>query len=73
MMPYVIRISSLDLDDTHTWQRPSAPRYLRSSFRPFTTAYSVYPTLKGATRQRDILKRRTTYAFCRITVEELTP
>jgi len=71
-MAYVIRTRNLDLDCTHTWQRSEAPRYLRSSFRPFTTAYSVYPTLKGATRQRNILKRRTTYAFCTITVEELT-
>lgn len=69
-MPYVIR--TRDLDCTHTWQRSTAPKYLCSSFRPFTTAYSVYPTLKGATRQRDVLKQNTRYAFCKLTVEELT-
>ena len=71
-MPYVIRTRDLDLDCSHTWQRSTAPQRMNNSFMTFTTAYSVYPTLKGATRQRDILKRRTTYAFCHITVEELT-
>ena len=70
-MAYVIRTRDLDLDCTHTWQRATAPQRMSNSFMPFTTAYSVYPTLKGATRQRDFLKRITTYAFCVITVEEL--
>ena len=67
---YVIRTRDLDLDQTHTWQRAGAPKYLASGFRPFVTGYSVYPTLRGAQRQRDALKLQ--YAFCIITVEELT-
>lgn len=70
-MPYVIRTRDLDYDCTHTWQRSKAPKYLSNSFCPFTTAHSVYPTLKGATRQRDFIKKITTYAFCHISVEEL--
>ena len=70
-MSYVIRTRDIDLDCTHTWQRTIAPNYMCKGFRPFTTVSSVYPTLKGATRQRDILKRRATYAFCHISVEEL--
>ena len=70
-MAYVIRTRNLDLDCTHTWQRAGAPRRMSNSFRPYITAYSIYPTLTGATRQRNILKRRTTYAFCTLTVEEL--
>ena len=69
---FVIRTRDLDLDQTHTWQRAGAPKYLASGFRPFVTGYSVYPTLVGATRQRDRLKRITRYAFCHITVEELS-
>ena len=69
---FVIRTRDIDLDQTHTWQRSTAPQRMNNSFMTFTTAYSVYPTLKGATRQRDILKRITRYAFCDITVEELS-
>jgi hypothetical protein len=71
-MAYVIRTRDLDLDCTFTWQRAKGTKYLSSSFQPFTTVNSVYPTLKGATRQRDFIKRITRYAFCTITVEELT-
>jgi hypothetical protein len=71
-MPYVIRTRDLDYDCTHTWQRAKAPQRMGNSFAPFTTAHSVYPTLKGAQRQRDFLKRITRYAFCHITVEKLT-
>ena len=70
-MAYVIRTRDLDLDCTHTWQRYTAPKYLSNSFMPFTTAHSVYPTLKGATRQMKFLRCITTYAFCNITVEKL--
>ena len=68
---YVIRTRDLDLDTTHTWQRATAPQRMGNSFMPFATAHSVYPTLKGATRQRNILKLSATYAFCYITIEEL--
>ena len=68
---YVIRTRDIDLDQTHTWQRACGPKLLSNSFRPFTTAYSVYNTLRGATRQCDALKRNPRYAFCHITVEEL--
>lgn len=72
MTMYVIRTRDLDLDQTHTWQRANAPKYLRKSFWPFVTGYSVYPTLRGAQRQCDRLKRKHQYAFCHITIEELS-
>jgi len=71
MTLYVIRTRDLDNDCTFTWQRAKAPHRMGNSFMPFTTSYSVYPTLKGATRQLNFLKRITRYAFCTITVEEL--
>ena len=67
---YVIRTRDLDLDTTSTWQRACGPKYLANSFCPFTTAHSVYPTLRGATRQCNILKSITRYAFCHITIEQ---
>jgi hypothetical protein len=69
---FVIRTRDLDLDCTHTWQRATAPKSMGNSFMPLTTAYSVYPTLKGATRQLNFIKRITRYAFCTITIEELS-
>jgi len=70
-MAYVIRTRDLDLDCTHTWQRYTAPKYLSNSFRPFTTEHSVYPTLRGATRQMKALRHITRYTSCNITVEKL--
>jgi hypothetical protein len=70
-MPYVIRTRDLDLDCTHTWQRPHAPKWLANSFWCITTAHSVYNTLKGATRQRDKLKQLERYASYNITVDEI--
>ena len=72
MKMFVIRTRDLDLDTTHTWQRAHGPKYLSNSFCPFTTANSVYPTKVGATRQCDTIKRKGQYAFCHITVEELS-
>lgn len=70
-MTYVIRTRDLDLDCTHTWQRSKGPKSLGNSFLPFTTVNSVYPTLKGATRQMKAIRRKHHYAFCKITVEKL--
>ena len=68
---YIIRTRDLDLDCTQTWQRSKGPKYLANSFQPFVTVNSVYPTLGGASRQANVLKRNPRYSFCKITVEKL--